>query len=688
MTTAPSHERPLAHVQALRARGAALPPEGVPGPDILDSWVRCMRAGLDAGLPMTPPVVETAELQRRREQRSTVRRLAQVELETLSQQIAGSNFLLAFADPDGVILDLYHDNRFTMSQDGAGIVAGSCWSEAVAGTNGLGTALALGRPVAVTGLEHYLLQLGQISCTAAPVRDASGEVVGVLDASSFFESRQRHTQALVQMAATQIENRLMVQQLQPHWVLAFHPRSEYLGTLSAGLAAFDDDGRLLALNARGRQMLQGLQALPGAHFDELFDEPFALAAARLVRQPELRLRDALGSRISVTCLSRPARMLMPAAAVRGAVMAGPPRASGADTVADTVAEAAAEAGRVRVARSERPTAGAATGVGAHEGDSDGAGRSLRSATPEPSLDDPAVQACYRMAGRAARLGVPVLIHGETGTGKELLARHVHASSGRRGAFVAVNCGAIPAELFEAELFGYAGGAYTGARREGSPGLIVSADGGTLLLDEVRELPLPLQAALLRFLDDRGVRPVGGTQVRPVDVQLVAATHADLDAEVAAGRFREDLLYRLNTVRLVLPALRARADFATCVAAQLHALDRRAVLEPGALERLQQHRWPGNFRELRTVLTRALLAADGARLEAAVFDAVLPTASAPAAGPRAADTAHGLRQRASELVRRELQRRGGSVSETARALGISRTTVYRHLKEAGAPQEGS
>ncbi|MFY8089377.1 MAG: hypothetical protein ACOVOG_19305 [Rubrivivax sp.] len=182
-----SPERQLAHAQAMRARGSALPPEGMPGPEILDSWVRCMRAGLDAARGMTPPVVVAADLAQRRERWASVRRLAQGELETLAQQIAGSNYLLAYADPDGVILDLYQDNRFAMSADAAGIVPGSCWSEAVAGTNGLGTALAHGSAVAVTGLEHYFLGLGQISCTAAPVHDASGEVVGVLDASSYVE---------------------------------------------------------------------------------------------------------------------------------------------------------------------------------------------------------------------------------------------------------------------------------------------------------------------------------------------------------------------------------------------------------------------------------------------------------------------------------------------------------------------
>src|SRR5512139_1066440 len=278
-----SDDRQSAYSQALQARGGKLPPGGMPGPEILDSWVRCMQAGLDSRGAAPIAVVDAADLVRRRERAEVTRRLAQAELETLAQQIAGSNFLLAFADRDGVILDLFCDNRFSMSGADADILPGSCWREALCGTNGLGTALATGQSVAVTGLEHYFLHLGDLSCTATPVRDAHGAVVGVLDASSYFESRQRHTQALVRMAATNMENGLFIHQMRSRFVLAIHPRPEFLGTLSAGLLAFDDEGRLVALNDGGRQLLQGSTGVPGALFEELFGEPCEPVLARLRR---------------------------------------------------------------------------------------------------------------------------------------------------------------------------------------------------------------------------------------------------------------------------------------------------------------------------------------------------------------------------------------------------------------------
>ena len=651
-----SDERTLAHARAVRARGVALPPEGLPAALILDSWARCMDAGLAPTAAFSVPVVEAPDLARRRERSEFVRRLAQAELETLSRQIAGSNFLLAFADCDGVILDLYADNRFAMSGADAGILPGSLWTENVAGTNGLGTALATSAAVAVTGMEHYFLTLGDVSCTAAPVRDARGLVVGVLDASSYYQSRQRHTQALVQMAATHIENGLLAHQMRGHWLLALHPRPEFLGTLSAGLLAFDGGGQLASVNGPGRSLLAGLDTVRGTCFEELFGEPLEHVLARLHLGGDVRLRDALGSVLVARLVGRPAAALQARQGLNGHASAAPPRLQRRQ--ADGVqAAAAADAAAVGNA-------------------------------PEFLAGDPTVAQACRLVEAAVQMQVTILLQGETGTGKELLARHAHRSSGRRGDFVAINCAAMPGDLFEAELFGHVGGAFTGARREGSPGLLVAADGGTLLLDEIRDLPLHLQAALLRFLDDQQVRPVGGQTSRRVDVQLLAATHADLEEAVRTRAFREDLWHRLNTVCVTLPPLRNRRDLPEAVRWVLRHIERRLEITDSAVAYLTRHPWPGNFRELRAVLTRALLHRTAQHqhqrdqrdqqdhrdqpLNRADIEAVLRTDGTPL-------SASLLQRGAAELVRSEFERSGHSVSQTARALGVSRTTVYRHLR---------
>jgi sigma-54 dependent transcriptional regulator, acetoin dehydrogenase operon transcriptional activator AcoR len=618
-------ELDLAYARAMRARGRPAVRDARPPTEIVESWARCIDAGLDAAAAPRIRVVGDAQLQRRREQSHYVRRLALAELETLFHQIAGSNFLLAFADHDGVILDLYADNRFATSSSGEDILVGSHWTEQVAGTNGLGTALASGKPVAVNGPEHYFTKYGDLSCTASPIRDASGAIVGVLDASSYFESRQRHTQALVQMAASHIENLLFARERDADTLLAIHPRAEFLATISAGLLAFDEGGRLSAFNTRAVALLAGLELRVGTPFEELFGELFVRVQARLEQHAEMPLRDALGSTLMVSWLNRRPRVLVRSANLRARAPADAP---------------------APVEQTAAPLAD----------------------------DDPAARRAIELVTAAMHLRTPVLLRGETGSGKELLARLAHSVSGRKGPFVAVDCGALPPERCEAALFGYVAGAFEGARREGRGGLIASADGGTLLLDEVSHLARPVQAALLRFLDDMTLRPVGGWATRRVDIQLLAATNADLDAEVAARRFGADLLFRLNTICVDLPPLRRRSDFARCVRATLCRLDGRASISQAAIDRLALHEWPGNFRELHAVLARALLLHPTGQLDVDDLHALLPAAGEEVPAARSA-----LRRGAAEAVQAEFARCGGSVSETARTLGISRTTVYRHLR---------
>ncbi len=331
-------------------------------------------------------------------------------------------------------------------------------------------------------------------------------------------------------------------------------------------------------------------------------------------------------------------------------------------------------------------------------------RSVPVVLPAPSrsafvAEDPAVAAVVRRVEEAARRGVPIFIRGDTGTGKEELARHAHDAGARRGEFVAVNCAALPGSLIESELFGHAEGAFTGARRGGSPGLVAEADGGTLFLDEIGDMPVPLQAVLLRLLDDWTVRPVGGGRRRRVDIQLVAATNADLGIAVAEGRFRADLLYRINAVEVFLPRLADRRDFAQVARHLLSAIAPGYDITSPALEKLAARPWPGNIRELRNVLTRLTLAEPsgtiGINAVAALGD---PPPSPPAPQPTAFAVAQhvpgvgavslgapmattNLRAAQRQQVFERYRATGGNVSETARQLGVSRNTVYRALKSA-------
>jgi transcriptional regulator of acetoin/glycerol metabolism len=281
-----------------------------------------------------------------------------------------------------------------------------------------------------------------------------------------------------------------------------------------------------------------------------------------------------------------------------------------------------------------------------------------------------VATAMRQVEAAAGRRLPILIRGETGTGKEQLARHAHASSGRTGRFVPVNCAALPDSLVEAELFGHAEGAFTGARRGGAAGLVAQAHGGTLFLDEIGDMPVGLQAVLLRLLDDWVVRPIGGGTAREVDVLLVAATNLDLREAVANSRFRADLYYRLDTIEALLPPLRERTDFAAIVRHLLAALGASAEIEPEAAARLAAYAWPGNIRELRNVLTRLTLIDAGRPVTLTDVERLL---GAPAA---ASDR---LRDQMTARILAAHRETGGNLSATARRLGVSRNTIYRALK---------
>jgi transcriptional regulator with PAS, ATPase and Fis domain len=302
---------------------------------------------------------------------------------------------------------------------------------------------------------------------------------------------------------------------------------------------------------------------------------------------------------------------------------------------------------------------------------------------------PAALEVKRQARRAAQAGSTVLLLGETGTGKELLAHAIHAGSARAAQpFVGVNLAAVPETLLEAEFFGVAPGAYTGADRKGRDGKFRLADKGTLFLDEIGDMPMALQAKLLRALQEQEIEPLGSNRVIKVDVRVIAATSRDLKALVAAGLFREDLYYRLNVLPIRLPALRERlADLEALAESLLESIAARSgmpqrELEPSALAVLAAHRWPGNVRELRNVLEQAAMLTDHARLAAEDFAPVLPARGAPAEEAAVETSVRPLPQLIAELERSTiasaLAAAGGNKVSAAKMLGISRATLYEKL----------
>lgn len=505
------------------------------------------------------------------------------------------------------------------------IAPGVCWSETLRGTNALGTALLEARPMVIDYNEHFLDRLSPFCCTSVPIRDPSGRVQGVLDLTRQGHNRHPHDSvSLLQLSASQIESRLFSACYPRQLILAFHPRREYLESSWQGLLAIGTEGELLAANQHACTLLrQPREHLLGRSVSQVFG-PQATALGPLEQGAIASVQTPRGEMFLRT-VQAPLRLLL-RAGVRGAA----PRA--AVPVRDPLLALAGN--HPRFAR---------------------------------SLD---------MARRGLRNGLPIMLLGETGTGKERVARALHEASSRAGkAFVAVNCAAIPEGLIESELFGYREGAFTGSRRGGMVGRLLQAHGGTLFLDEIGDMPLALQARLLRVLQERRVAPLGGAEEQALDVALISATHRDLKHEVQAQRFREDLFYRVSGLCVQLPALRERGDLAALCGTLLEGMEGAGIeLDPALAGVLAQYHWPGNIRQLEMVLRTAMaLRGEG---ETCLTLEHLPdyTVDELRAGrvpcPRVG---------AEHDIQQALDRHQGDVLAAARSLGISRATLYRRLK---------
>lgn len=610
-------------------------------PTVVRSWLRCIEQHrLDPAKACEAYIVPDATLREHRQRSEDLIEIARSGLERLFRQIAGQNYVLLLANSRGVTVEFLGDPLFDNNLRKAGLYIGSEWSESRAGTCAVGACIEAGEALTIHQTDHFDNTHTPLSCTAAPIYDARGELAAVLDISLLSSPIRKVSQNLalhmVRATARRIELANLMAETRHEWVLRFAQLPEFLDVDPEAAVSIDGGGKILGMTHGGARILGHAAGID-------WRVPTGLIGQPLSRFFELEIDD-----LPNLTRQRPTQDRL----VRGR--------DGNALFAHAIEPRRIPRGRV---------AGAAVPA------------SLRLL----GGPDPAIAALKARAAKLAVTALPILIRGETGVGKEFLARALHECGRRAGAFVAVNCAAIPEALIESELFGHVPGAFTGAAPRGRKGLIAEADGGSLFLDEIGDMPLALQSRLLRVLAEGEVQPIGAARPRPVNLRVISASHRDLGAMARDGTFRADLYYRLNAAPLDLPPLRARGDFDWLLERVLarHRRPEGALrVAAEALRALGAHDWPGNIRELDNVVAVAVALCDGDVIglddlpeELTRQRAALPVSgqvpvSGPEGGPERAELA-GM-----------LEECGWNVSEAARRLGLDRSTVHRRMKRLG------
>ena len=577
--------------------------------------------------------------------------MARPVMDYVFEQIQDSHSMVILANPQSTLLHTLGDAPFLNKAERVALRSGAVWTEEARGTNAIGTALVEAAPLRVEGAEHFLEANGFLTCAASPIFSPQGQLLGVLDISGDQRQAQAHTLGLVTTAARMIENRWLLAHHQRDWRLHFHTQAEGVGSAAEGIVALAPDGTLLGGNRAAMQALK-IAAADWGHlrWSDISPQPLAPRThGDVVHALALHSGRTLFARLVLS---------------NRELLARTSRAPEPVFIQNTV-----------------PT--------------------LPQADALAQLDtgDERWRTAADRARRTWGKGIALLVLGESGVGKELFARALHDSSDRRSrAFVAINCAAIPEHLIEAELFGYESGAFTGARRDGQIGRLREAQGGTLLLDEIGDMPLALQTRLLRVLQERAITPLGGGKPLPLDFQLICATHHPLRDAVAQGRFRADLFYRINGLALQLPALRERSDREAITRKLLAQYNpgRSVHVHPDVAAAMARYPWPGNLREYANALqtASALLQGDEATIawshlpDDLAHELLRYRDGAPADRPSlafahsqpAALPAADLKSLSHQAIAQALQQCRGNVSQAAKQLGISRQTMYRRLKE--------
>lgn len=601
-------------------------------PDILKSWQRCL--SLDVNPDSNEPVIlAPPEIKKRiRIHKECIEAIDPI-VESVHNLINESSHVIAFVDPEGYVLKIFGRQDIRDMLESVNFRVGANWNERFTGTTAVGIALKTGQPSHVFHAEHYCRRLHQFTCTAVPIRDPdSSEMIGILDFVAYVRDHQPHSQGMALQMGRCVELEIYRSRNERDDFFREYSIQLTLDQMERGVVVLDDQDRIQRANIKALEYLSlESQHILRKEFKRLkifedwhdFDQPFFISFGgeneiRLARQPIVHQKRVIGSLILLE----------------------------------------KETERHRNTPDWNPG-------------------------PKPIGQSPSFLKLIECAENMARFDSNVLITGDTGTGKEVMARYIHNMSQRKNKpFIALNCGSIPRELLGSELFGYEPGAFTGAQKKGHPSKFELANGGTLLLDEISEMPLESQVYLLRVIEERAVTRLGSNQSKPLDVRIITSSNKDLQQEVEAGFFRADLLFRLNVLRLDLPPLKQRSeDIPILCQHYLGVLSEKlgkivTAISEEALSAMSLYEWPGNVRELRNTIEQAIVMAQESTLNLDDFPMHIREAY-----KTPSNVSSKLRGKYIRFMQAHKDT-GGNVSKMAKILGVSRPTVYSWRKKFG------
>jgi len=609
---------------------------------IIESWIRCRDLGVSPYLKGSEAVLSGDEFSREKENNRELVEVAYPIMKNIHTFVSGSGFIVALGSKKSVLLDVLGDENILEGVKRGRFMPGVIWSEATGGTNGIGTVLYLGEPLQIFSYEHYCIAAHMFTCSGAPIYDPEDNLIGVINLTGPYKKANPHTLGIAVAAANAIENQLRLSKAYRISEMANNYKSTIINSINEGILVVNAEGKITVSNEIGARFI-GLAAekIVGKSIEEVFDDHNrmfldGIRKRKYVTDQEIPLYSSSGV---VRCMTT-TRPITGCPGETVVIFSGMKRA--------------------------RKIAQKMTGAKAHVYFEDLLGQ------------DPAFLRTLEMARTVAGSNSNVLLLGESGTGKDVIAQAIQNASPRReGPFVSINCASIPRDLLSSELFGYEEGAFTGARRGGNPGKFELADGGTIFLDEIGELPPESQVLLLRMLEQKEVIRIGGKEVIPVDIRIIAATNRDLEAACHQGKFRLDLYFRLNVFSIRLPSLRERKGdinllamyFAEKVSSNLGK--KIHAIEPPVIDKFNSYDWPGNVRELQNVIEHAVNLAKGEVLTLDLLPKIFMDDRTIFVGRERGEQEKYLMKRLMEIHK-------GNITKVAREMDVARSTVYRKL----------